>query len=251
MQRFLYVIFFLSLICTETQGQVYRPMLSDSKEWHCKHIVYGSDGVYDTDGEWPYIIKVDGDSIINGVAYKKLHYEYMQDVPKGRRKSFNVAVRETGKAVFSYSEDDGDIMFVNFNLHEGDFVSEESSKTIIKEDSIEVNGIRYRRLSLSDGGVWVEGIGSHSLFFTIPYENQEGIEYPYYIDDVIEECYENGQLIFSKDDFTATSTAVKSVYQERYKEDDCIYGISGVKMKEKFNGIYIRGGRKYAKCPVK
>lgn len=83
MRKVLTIMFLLLVSLAEAQE--YRPMLTDGKEWHCFRRVALSDVDWEPNGEWTYTIKVVGDSVINGVAYKKMCREYTQDVPSGEK----------------------------------------------------------------------------------------------------------------------------------------------------------------------
>lgn len=85
MKKRLLLNMLLCLITLSTFAQEYRPMLTDGKEWHCFRRVALSEVDWEPNGEWTYTIKVVGDSLINGVAYKKMCKEYTQDVPSGAK----------------------------------------------------------------------------------------------------------------------------------------------------------------------
>ena len=58
------------------------------------------------------------------------------------------------------------------------------------------------------------------------------------------ECYDNGELIFTQDDFYNTTTGIENVTAEDQKNAD-VYSISGVKILKPGKGIYIQNKRKY------
>lgn len=99
----------------------------------------------------------------------------------------------------------------------------ESNELLECIDSIEVNGIKYRRLKLqclwgdNIPVYWVEGIGTNTDFWatSLPVA---GRDYSY-----MKACYDNGKLVFEQDDFMTNpvtaidntaidTTDVKSVY---------------------------------------
>lgn len=231
----------LCLITLSTFAQEYRPMLTDGKEWHCFRRVALSDVDWDPNGEWTYTIKVVGDSVINGVAYKKMCREYTQDVPSGEGRCTYFAAIEKDRKVYSYHEE-GDVLYLDFSLHKGDCVTDYPEFVVTNEETFEAKNRTYRRLVLS-GFVWVEGIGCRNAFEIIP---EMGIELapPYILEDYMVECYDNGELIFTQDDFYNTTTGIESVTTEdpkRYTRQRS----SGVKIAKPEKGMYIQNNRKY------
>ena len=229
------------LLVSFAEAQEYRPMLTDGKEWHCFRRVALSDVDWDPNGEWTYTIKVVGDSLINGVAYKKMCREYTQDVPSGERRCTYFAAIEKDRKVYSYHEE-GDVLYLDFSLHEGDCVTGNPEFVVTNEETFEAKNRQYRRLVLN-GYVWVEGIGCRNAFEIIP---EMGIELapPYILEDYMVECYDNGELIFTKDDFYNTTTGIENVTAEDQKNAD-VYSISGVKIAKPEKGMYIQNKRKY------
>ena len=117
-----------------------------------------------------------------------------------------VVALEKDKKVFSYNEETKEfVTIMDFNLHKGDNVGT-LGDCILNEDSIEVGGNRYHRYTMYRGNdeesaYWVEGIGSSRDFWMandlIPTGN--------YYYDLMLECYDNGKLIFTRDDFFSDS----------------------------------------------
>lgn len=239
MRKVLTIMFLLLVSLAEAQE--YRPMLTDGKEWHCFRRVALSDVDWDPNGEWTYTIKVVGDSVINGVAYKKMCKEYTQDVPSGERRCTYFAAIEKDRKVYSYHEE-GDVLYLDFGLHKGDCVSSYPEFVVTEEETFEAKNRTYRRLVLN-GYVWVEGIGCRNAFEIIP---EMGIELapPYILEDYMVECYDNGELIFTQDDFYNTTTGIESVTTDDPKSAD-VYSVSGVKISKPEKGMYIQNKRKY------
>ena len=239
MRKVLTIMFLL--LVSFAEAQEYRPMLTDGKEWHCFRRVALSDVDWDPNGEWTYTIKVVGDSLINGVAYKKMCREYTQDVPSGESRCTYFAAIEKDRKVYSYHEE-GDVLYLDFSLHEGDCVTGNPEFVVTNEETFEAKNRQYRRLVLN-GYVWVEGIGCRNAFEIIP---EMGIELapPYILEDYMVECYDNGEFIFTKDDFYNTTTGIENVTAEDQKNAD-VYSISGVKIAKPEKGMYIQNKRKY------
>lgn len=145
------------------------------------------------------------------------------------------------RKVYSYHEE-GDVLYLDFSLHEGDCVTGNPEFVVTNEETFEAKNRQYRRLVLN-GYVWVEGIGCRNAFEIIP---EMGIELapPYILEDYMVECYDNGELIFTKDDFYNTTTGIENVTAEDQKNAD-VYSISGVKIAKPEKGMYIQNKRKY------
>lgn len=239
MRKVLTIMFLL--LVSFAEAQEYRPMLTDGKEWHCFRRVALSDVDWEPNGEWTYTIKVVGDSVINGVAYKKMCKEYTQDVPSEKNRCTYFAAIEKDRKVYSHGED-GDVLYLDFSLHEGDCVSSYPEFVVTEEETFEAKNRTYRRLVLN-GYVWVEGIGCRNAFEIIP---EMGIELapPYILEDYMVECYDNGELIFTQDDFYNTTTGIKNVTTDDPKSAD-VYSVSGVKISKPEKGMYIQNKRKY------
>ena len=67
---------------------------------------------------------------------------------------------------------------------------------------------------------------------------------PYILEDYMVECYDNGELIFTQDDFYNTTTGIESVTTDDPKSTD-VYSVSGVKISKPEKGMYIQNKRKY------
>lgn len=186
----------------------YRKMLTDGKEWHC---FWNKDMSGDeTDGMWLYNVAVVGDSVINGVTYKKLCREYTETVPKGTERISYFAAREKDGKVYLYDNEKGDVTLMDFSLHKGDAVPSFHSQSVLKEDPVEVYGTKYRRLVLSGGGIWVEGIGCNIFYDTLPYFQME-YGTPYVDENYFFTCYDKGKLVFTENDFLSVATGLSEI----------------------------------------
>ena len=232
------------LFSTYIYAQEYHSMLTNGKEWHCIYEVKYS---YNQDGEWPYVIKVCGDTTINNTTYKKMYMVYTDSVPNDCKKERIFVAYEKDKKVYRYN-DGKSTLILDFNMHKGDIISSATDSYVEDEDYIEVSNVSYHRLKMSNGGIWVEGIGSNTAYST--YE-MAIIDLPvaYYIDDYIIACYENGILLFTKDDFETISSDVKNLEWDDVNSDEEVYNTSGVKMSIRNinKGIYIQKSKKYIK----
>lgn len=160
------------LILTGLFGQDYKPMLTDNSEWH----------EYFTPGPWcNATLRIDGDSIVNGVAYKKIIAApgCAAILNEG---SFRLLREDTlEKKVYRLlSNGEEEKTLYDFNLMPGDtFVIREDTNNFIVLDSIinhivnpfdcGIDGtpmlfIENPKVFYFNGAsypiIWVEGIGS-------------------------------------------------------------------------------------------
>ena len=173
----------------------YKKLLTNGKVWKCQLVSdYVSAVVYK-----PYTVSVEGDTIVDGRKCWKISSVYDDSGQPAYYWTDLVAYEENGK-VYAYKhprsdKTEGDwTLMLDFSLHKGDVATEYGS-TVVDEDSVEVNGVLYRRLDVGLG-YWVEGIGpSEDIWFAnigrpTHEEHREMLA-----------CYENGTLLFTKDDF--------------------------------------------------
>ena len=237
MKQILLIVAFLISIGLSSNAQEYKKMFKDGRVWNY---------VINTDGEDDARITVTvvGDTIVNDKTKKKLKIDiegiYYSTYNKWM---FDTAYEEDGKVY--YGPDD--LMIMDFTKHKGyEFCI---GLQITKEDSIEVRGVRYRRLVFDNGFAnkyfrkyQVEGIGasccSAILSINIPHCGGE-ITY-------LESCYDNGELIFSFDDFEAPAITGIAAVKPSASTDGKAYDLSGRRISQPAkNGIYIKDGRKH------
>ena len=241
MKKILFI--FAALLCINAKAQEYKPMLTDGKEWHCIYDVIGADGTYDDNGTWAYTIKVDGDSIIDGTTYKKLYYEYTDSVPRNQEKAFCIAALEKDRKIYQRNNNNDDLL-LDFNLHPGDIISPQARATIADEYDIDVRGTKYRYIKLSDYGTWVEGIGTDDMFYTILVENWGYYPVPYHTGNSMVSCYDNGELLFTKEDFRLNTNGIHNI-QQSATDNESAYNLAGQPIATPQKGsIFIKGGRK-------
>ncbi len=91
---------------------------------------------------------------------------------------------------------------------------------------------------------WVEGIGtSREFFLTLYLVPTDGGNL--YVTPIMLACYENGECIFTKDDFNATATSVQSAKEDAKGECE-LYDIMGRKVSKPGKGkVYISKGKKH------
>ncbi len=148
----------------------------------------------------PHQYVIEGDSVIEGTAYKRLRCG-------GKTTTY---MRQEGPRVYVYYS--GESLAYDFSLNERDTIDTFGGRLVAdKVDTVKVNGVCRRRLTMNcisefgdDGGewladIWVEGIGgavsSPSLF---PMWATTGNSAR------MESCLQDGNLLFSWDDFKAS-----------------------------------------------
>ena len=108
---------------------------------------------------------------------------------------------------------------------------------------MEVNGTVYRRLGIGYEGkephdYWVEGIWTSEEYGVTPFITTMGI-YTY-----MKECYENGECIFTKDDFYKEAAGGVAIPSEAGVEDGAVYDLQGRRLHHTVPGINIVNGKK-------
>lgn len=234
----LITILFL-LLTSDVNAQDYLPILKQGRVWKC--VVRTPSW----DIPRPFTVTVAGDTIVN--ERKMFKVSIVFDKLEGynnRENSVMPAYEEDGQ-VWTLGEKGSDkaTLLIDMNLHKGDNIA---VGTVSNVDTITVNGVKRKRIKAHgfDGGVyWVEGIGaSHDFWAGYDGKINNG-EYAY-----MKECYDNGELIFTKDDFrTGLADGINKVTRD-VKDDNAMHDIGGRHIKEPQPGsVYIKGGSKYYK----
>lgn len=168
-----------------------RPMIQEGKEWYYRS-VYPVRGADET-----YYRKIQGDTLINEIAYKKLVNGSGQ---------FTDGLRQEGQDVYSKSLG----FLYNFDAHVSDTLNIESdmATVVTTRDSILVDGQNFLRLGTcplfytneridfhSPMEYWVEGVGSNYGIYPVwglliigPHEE-------------LDSCKVDGKLLFTRNDF--------------------------------------------------
>lgn len=178
----------------------------------------------------PYTISVGEKTVVDGRDCRRLSIVYDETGDNMFREDL-VAYEEGGKVyVHNFPEadptEDGWHLMLDFTVHKGDVATDYGSK-VVEEDSVEVGGQIYRRLSCGNF-YWVEGVGPNTdcwacnTYIITMMQTHEMLE-----------CYDNGKLIFSKADFT----------KEAYKNSD--NGVESIEVKQDAKGkTYDLSGRR-------
>lgn len=242
MKQILLIIAFFMGIGLNANAQEYKKMFKNGRVWN--YIVSNS-GILDQ----KYItVTVIGDTVVDGRTRSKLHFHTIYMTGDNEQCKFssydyyNTAYEEDGKIYYG----DGKEPLMDFSMHKGDAIGWQN---VHEEDYIEVRGVKYRRLELyPDGGTkyykryWVEGIGASCCLAMNTGEDIHAISEITYL----ESCYDNGQLIFSHDDFYLPAITGIAAVKPSAPTDGKAYDLSGRRISQPAkNGIYIKDGHKH------
>lgn len=238
------MLFFLTLSLV-VNAQRYEPMLTEGKTWQC---VARND-----EDTCRYTISIGSDTIVDGKTYHKMHYEYATD----KKRNYDDVAREEDGRVYTiahnyYTGETGEVVMLDFSLNVGDIAQtyrvigdggniEEWYRYVTAVDTVEVRGVSRRRLTIDGSSCqWVEGIGSSEAWSVTP-DAPTSIHHEIYMDS----CYEDGTLLFTRDDFRKAPTAIRPVRTEEHTDDQAAYDLSGRRIAHADRGgIIITGGRK-------
>ena len=143
----------------------YRPLVEEGKVWTYHY--HGFNG-----REFNVGRVIDGDTIIGGLAYKKIY-----DKIGGQ---YQYALREEGKKVYIvYPHYEAASLLYDFSKNAGDIINELAYPLIVASvDTIDIDGVKFRRMRVQDAdqpveewnddlihmyNFWIEGVGSESL----------------------------------------------------------------------------------------
>lgn len=229
----------------------YRPMFKEGKVWE----YYYTNGFYE--GSLKYYIS--GDSIVDGEKCYKL-YMILTELQTDRivSEGYLGLCREKDRKVYQRKRTNptGEwawLLLYDFNMKEGDtqVVNSELKVTVETIDEVSVKGRNFRRLTVREDdeykgwsrsviGYWVEGVGS-SVDFVYPYVTYSSMKLLY--------CYEDGECIFTKDDFNRKSgetDGIETPTNAFHQSVKGTYDLQGRRVvSTPRRGIYIKEGKKY------
>ena len=209
-------------------------MLKEGKQWvysrHRDSELYDENGIpYDmVEVVTKVTFTINGDTLINGRHYAKL---YKQE--EGQPTVFYMALREEGTTVYSCvgNEDKRLIEFNPYHFRDVQSLSyfEHYSNIIDVVDIIYVNDRAFVRHHYKDESgsvllpVGVEGIGYE-------FNGILGMSYEYTPCDYIsfEACYEDGECIFTADDFNAQTKPVIDMAYRPFVEEGKVWKVGDV-----------------------
>lgn len=229
----------------------YQPFIKEGKVWNVTYLTHEGYSSY----KRTYIIQ--GDTIIEGKQYKKFF--------DGDRYAY--ALREDNKKVYAVASTDKfgkpntkEELWYDFDVNKGDIIDTEVSKmSILKVDTMSVNGVKRKCFHISETsssdpsgqavGLWVEGVGS----FMSP--NKPNGWFYDGSTATMDDCYEDGQCIFTHDDFVAAEgysntgkegTEIQSQKElEENNTNGFIFDLKGQRQNSMSRkGIYIQNRKK-------
>jgi len=191
MKTTILIIIFLRLSILFLRGQdyVYAPFVEDGTHWSYAFI--RQVGVTDFAADYS-IYHLQGDTVIDGINYKKLLL--------GCSENYIAALREDNKKIFIVEEQEDEKLLFDFNLQEGDWVS--NLYQVTKIDTVLIDNTKRKRFVFGSGyETWIEGIGSLEDIYPfrailLCYESR-GINYQKKGSEVV---YKTDEWYFNEDD---------------------------------------------------
>lgn len=258
------VVCVMATMVDAQESSLQNKYFEDGKSWlrACYHYTrYGPYEEYQIDTTY-WTETVVGDTIVDGHRAKKLLRGNSDGVPY-EPPHYSIGLEEDG-VIYKYgshrdmSDSIGFYPIMDFNLHIGDSIFYNSPLMgalflfeVVNEETINVCGIERRKLTLESMshhvGYWVEGIGANTEdFYMIIGFPQTTCEAYFY---GMVKCFQDGECIFTVDDFNASVDGVRDVKVScpdgKDASDKSLYDLSGRKVTgTPRRGIYIKGGRK-------
>ncbi len=223
--------------------EAYKTLLTEGKVWKLSYTY--RDSKQDIPDAY-MTITVDGDSIVDGKACKKLLVDYRILVSAVYPK-YIVAYEKGGK-LYMIDENGEDHLIMDMSLHEGDAIDD--VQTVVKEDYVDIGGIRRKRLMIDSG---VDHINGEYLYYMVEGVGLSKDEFVFtgLIDENIYfhrllACYDDGKCIFSTADFYKGGTSGMTYPRIISPTDNSIYDLQGRKRSNIIKGeIFIKNGKKY------
>lgn len=247
------IIFMTVLFCLGALNAVAEtlPILCDGRSWVWDSGTADIDEMVGDDYRH-YLIysEVVGDTIVDGITLKKI--DRWTDSP-----TLHVGyllMKEEAGVLYQYQEDEewpeelkeyyrapGLYPILDMNMQEGD---KSGNVSVRKVDFIEDSaGNMRKRIILMDDAYWVEGIGlSRDHYVLTP----SRIVVPTCGPEKMLECRQDGELIFTEDDFKKPSAGIGDIHSDDHGVGDgAFYDLNGNKAIYTDPGrIYIHKGRK-------
>jgi len=166
--KYLLYLLLMTTICLypyhiiNAQDYAYISFVEENIRWSYAYIRQtGSAGDFEVDY---FNYQLQGDTVINGLNYKKLLYGCSGD---------NIAVlREDNQKVFIIRQQENEQLLYDFNLKEGDSMKKNGlTYSVTKIDTIQVGNTKRKKFIFDFGyDTWIEGVGSLNDFYPLqPY----------------------------------------------------------------------------------
>jgi hypothetical protein len=234
----------------------YHPFLKEGKRWNYVHEHINMWEDERTTENVSFVIE--GDMEIDGKTYKKMYHATSDEQFSSLdNKTFYAAVREEGKKVYIYDEYEGDILLFDFGMQPGESYELENLFVSLELTSIRQMTFHGRELTVmqykvgGDMGYFgfepiVESVGCTNgwdiLDQYMPVPPNGIIDH-----NIFQSCYEDGECIFTAEDFLGITTSIQSKSTAKgIKPDGTIYDLQGRPLSiPPAKGLYIQNGRKY------
>ena len=218
------------------------PLLEEGKEWR----VYSEYDKRDEREPFYSVYSVVRDTIIND---EKCYIVGIRKEGDNSQIRYDI-LKETEKRIYHHRGSDKWYPLFDFSCGVGEktipmmFDSTEVEGRIVKKEEYILNCNKtYRCLYLPYDMIWVEGIGTlNDRFLTIDVvPTCEPLP-----TNTLKECYKDGELIFSYEEYKRTSS-INKVFNDKEEEKEMVlYSLQGIKIDKPIPGtIYIRNGKKY------
>ena len=275
----LLAILLFGMTTASAQEIPYRPFLKEGKVWKCEQTGRTTERIGDVTAYYlqttAFDYRIDGDTVFNGQTYKKvfktivfeerhLLYTDPEEAAETMNKTeyseggetalCNEFLREEGQKVYArriwkeYGIDEEYLLY-DFSLAKGERTSGEfplGEIQISKIDTIAVQGQHFRRFHLekNDGyePLWVERVGHPGgPFLSARAMANDGTTYSILL------CYEDGECIFTKDDFSNPAVTSQIETINNAEADVITFDLQGRRLPTGTfpKGIYVREGKKF------
>lgn len=230
----------------QTADSDYHPFLKDGKVWN---YLYRDVNVWEQSEKTElHSYLLDGDMTIGDKNYKKM----FRVTPDGTE--FYCALREENRRVLMHVDDaEEDMLLYDFNFASGDsyivnyhnveFIDSEVMR--FHDKPFTIYHYKYWLYEPLNGNFLdiVEGVGTRKGWNI----NECFREFPtngiYQVEDFMS-CYEDGECIFTIEDFDVVQTDIKSVNHSQERTSD-IYTLQGQRVESvPRKGVYIQNGKK-------
>lgn len=275
------VVLFGTMTISAQAPSDYRPFLKEGKVWNCQITERTTERIGEATASYlqttVFGLRIDGDIVFDGKTYKRFfrdtisverklidadpesaaeslpQYEYREGGGTALNEEF---LREEGRKIFIYWPPRGtELLLYDFSLAEGESTSGNyaggSGLSVDKIETIVAQGQEFRRFVLSSPDrknlFWIEGVGHPcGPFRAYGNEVSDGREY------TLLSVYEDGECVFSKDDFNAQAIGTNEIETIQKDcsdfKDNAIYDLQGRRLKTApKKGVYIRGGKKFVR----
>lgn len=225
---------------------VYHTFLEEGKVWTYHYHGYSG-------REFNVGRVIDGDTIISGLAYKKIYdkvgAQYQYSLREDGNKVFIVYPRnETESLLYDFGKDVGDCLFLR---ETGDAHGTIMGWKVANVDTIDIKGVRFRRMQLIEYNFkeaeligdapwnrvyWIEGVGSECLLESS--FREPGNDYN------LLSCQINGRFYTLHELLASGIDEVKTVRSKLIVQNSFVFNLQGQRINGLQKGLNIVDGKK-------